>query len=527
MYTKKPLIILIFCVSAYCSVNAQELFRQTSLPPYHSTNYQEAFKIDWNNSLNVSLPKQNNSPTKASNGWYPVKGEYYYGNETEKAADVFYTIGQNGLLDKRIFVGCSPSVYDSTVSVMNRSPYTKGKDLIDTVYSYYKTANGLYVLDLRRTYAHHYFDYFDADSFFYEIIYHRWDDANKKFSNLIKQKTGYHDTLVEFYNREDQYTPGPDNKWKLDYFCYDSITHGDDGFVNTVYFVQKTGDGNYHILSKAEIKNYEQGRFTQMEFYAKKGNDWILDETRSNITWVEWNGFTHNSFWILFTEHVSPYKRTKIESYDRYQSPYFYHYRKHWDINGTKSNIDTLYIVIEEKMYPYYINGNIYNEYGDYVSWYNISFSEPDEDGNSYLRTYSERYSEYTYDDIYGMIERKTYQTLFLEDKWDTTFIERIKYTEFAPVSIAEHPQPSKQTLTIYPNPTRGELKIKNYELGIEYMEIFDVLGRVVAIVETDNYPSLQPNAITIDISHLPAGIYLVRAVLADGGIKTGKVVLR
>jgi hypothetical protein len=76
----------------------------------------------------------------------------------------------------------------------------------------------------------------------------------------------------------------------------------------------------------------------------------------------------------------------------------------------------------------------------------------------------------------------------------------------------------------VYPNPTRGELIINNYELKIMNVEIVDVLGRVVAIVETDNYPSLQQPATTFDISNLPAGIYFIR-ITTDNGIITKKIV--
>jgi hypothetical protein len=80
--------------------------------------------------------------------------------------------------------------------------------------------------------------------------------------------------------------------------------------------------------------------------------------------------------------------------------------------------------------------------------------------------------------------------------------------------------------IKIYPNPTTGELRIiNNYELKIKNIEIFDVLGRVVFTRHCGLDP--QSPAITADISHLPAGIYLVRAVMSDGGIRTGKVVLR
>ena len=65
----------------------------------------------------------------------------------------------------------------------------------------------------------------------------------------------------------------------------------------------------------------------------------------------------------------------------------------------------------------------------------------------------------------------------------------------------------------IYPNPTTGELRITNYELGPELnsgtdIEIYDIYGRKLSshhlIPSSTNH--------LINISHLPAGIYLIKA---------------
>ena len=77
--------------------------------------------------------------------------------------------------------------------------------------------------------------------------------------------------------------------------------------------------------------------------------------------------------------------------------------------------------------------------------------------------------------------------------------------------------------IKIYPNPTAGELQITNYELRIENVEIFDVVGKCVATaaVKTGRTSSLP---ITLDISHLPSGVYFVR-LQTDKGLITKKIV--
>jgi hypothetical protein len=76
-------------------------------------------------------------------------------------------------------------------------------------------------------------------------------------------------------------------------------------------------------------------------------------------------------------------------------------------------------------------------------------------------------------------------------------------------------------SLQVYPNPTSGQLRIENYEAAMGAIGVYDVIGRVVhtANVETGHATSLQSDA-TIDISHLPAGVYFVRI-----GNSTAKVV--
>jgi hypothetical protein len=61
-------------------------------------------------------------------------------------------------------------------------------------------------------------------------------------------------------------------------------------------------------------------------------------------------------------------------------------------------------------------------------------------------------------------------------------------------------------SLQLYPNPTTGKLRIKNYELQEgDKIEIYNVLGQKQQLT-TDHYPLT-----TIDVSHLSAGVYTVK----------------
>jgi len=78
----------------------------------------------------------------------------------------------------------------------------------------------------------------------------------------------------------------------------------------------------------------------------------------------------------------------------------------------------------------------------------------------------------------------------------------------------------SLDKITLVPNPTTGELTIKNYELRIKSVEIFDIYGRKLSfhhlITSSSNH--------LINISHLAEGIYFVK-VITDDGIVVKKIV--
>jgi len=499
---------------------AQELYRQTDAQPYSSSIPVEILKMDMSKSNNENfLPpaSSNYLPRQASNGWYPVKGEVYLYNETEIAGYIYNEIGKNGLLDRQIGIGIAPGVYDSTVCLMNRTPYTKGKDLIDTTYNYIKRPDGSYQPELRRTYSYHYFDHFEADSFYYETIYHTWDDVNHRWNNWLRQKRGYHDTLVEFQDRSEEYY-GQGNTWKMSVSLYSPVTYDDRGFVDTLYLI--FDDVNGLPIQKHAFTYDEHGRYIQIDYFYKYGNNWVKERVHSDITWTEWHGFIYCFTDVIGTERVSPYKRSKVESYymnDR--ETFFFYYQKQWDINGTKSNSDTTWRIIDGEMYYSTINDHIYNEYGDYIKYGHTNYTLPDENNEQKMEHW-EWYTKRVYDNLYGMTEAMTYLVKLLDDgKMDTTFHSGVKYTEFAPVSITEHPQ-NKQALQIYPNPASGMVTI-SATVEMQQLNVFDITGRLVSNQSPANMQ------LSFDTSILPKGIYLVQARLADGRVQTGKVVVR
>ncbi len=88
-----------------------------------------------------------------------------------------------------------------------------------------------------------------------------------------------------------------------------------------------------------------------------------------------------------------------------------------------------------------------------------------------------------------------------------------------APVGISEKDEKAI-FVTLHPNPTTGLFSIKNGTVNIEGVKIFDLFGRNVhhSIGKPVN------SSTNIDISHLPAGIYIVKIDTEKGEI-TRKIV--
>ncbi|MDR2083796.1 MAG: T9SS type A sorting domain-containing protein [Bacteroidales bacterium] len=516
MISKKNYITIIFIFSCIC-LQAQELFDNAM--SHRKINYflpQVIASKDFNTTHEKEiLMPLNKSYLKTSNGWYPKKGEFYFQSETEIAGYLYFEIGEDGFLDKKISVCNNQNLYDSTVIVMNQTPYSKGKDLYDTVYNYRKSSNDSYILDKRVIHSYHYFDHFDNDSLFYEIITQYWDGLNKQWINYHRIKFGYHDTLVQFNNRLEEYTGGEDNTWALYIYIYDSITYNDKGYVDSLYRNYNYGDG-YKCISKVGFTNDEQGRYTQANYYTKKDDNWKRTRIDYDITWTEWNGFMFGREVIIGRELITPYKRTKINSY--YISDIAF-YQKLWDINGTLSNSDAQYQLIDGQLYILDVTGNYYNEYDDYIEWRNEYYSLPNEDEDPELIGLSAIHNKFTYDEIYGKTGYMQY-IINLNDNGiiDSAFYFGEKFTDFAYyASIPEYPQSPKQTLIIAPNPTSGIVNI-SASAEIKQLNIFSTTGKLVNKL----FPAT--NQVTFNTG-LPKGIYTIQAIF-EKNIQNVKLVV-
>ena len=100
----------------------------------------------------------------------------------------------------------------------------------------------------------------------------------------------------------------------------------------------------------------------------------------------------------------------------------------------------------------------------------------------------------------------------------------RIDGSYFPPVGIEEYDDATG--ITVHPNPTDDILHVAvtDGNAKIARVEMFDMFGRIT-MVGTQNLASPPSPEYTVDLSSLPAGLYILRVTLTDGTVRNVKVV--
>jgi adenosine/AMP kinase len=93
------------------------------------------------------------------------------------------------------------------------------------------------------------------------------------------------------------------------------------------------------------------------------------------------------------------------------------------------------------------------------------------------------------------------------------------------PVGISNYV--ANASMKVYPNPTSGvlnvELTTNNVQSSDVKIQVFDVYGKLLDIVETQNVASLQTTQ--IDLSPYSSGVYFIKAVVGDHQLGVRKIV--
>lgn len=81
----------------------------------------------------------------------------------------------------------------------------------------------------------------------------------------------------------------------------------------------------------------------------------------------------------------------------------------------------------------------------------------------------------------------------------------------------------SRNTVSVFPNPTQGKLTVKVESGNIQAVEMYDSRGYAIGINRSTEITA--DSELTLDISHLPAGVYIVRVVSSSGSPVMRRVV--
>ncbi len=87
----------------------------------------------------------------------------------------------------------------------------------------------------------------------------------------------------------------------------------------------------------------------------------------------------------------------------------------------------------------------------------------------------------------------------------------------------------AQERLQVYPNPVNDELRITNYELRMgDVVEMFDMNGNRVYVAKPNSTSSIVNSTFTVNVSHLPAGMYVVKIGTSTGSVSgSAKIVKR
>ncbi len=96
--------------------------------------------------------------------------------------------------------------------------------------------------------------------------------------------------------------------------------------------------------------------------------------------------------------------------------------------------------------------------------------------------------------------------------------VEVVVYYSTATVGIEEPEQPQSSLVTVYPNPTSGQLTLipADSKVKIESTQLIDLAGKVHQITLNDNLAN---------VDYLPEGLYFLRITMQDGQILVKKMV--
>ena len=345
-----------------------------------------------------------------------------------------------------------------------------------------------------------------------------WNKSQSRWDDQQKTAYTYLDTISWYFIVRELYDPELLQREKRS-LIYDENNNVSQMILQITHFYFGTTNKTLFEYYYPEGAHDDMTGYDSLYYYWEGSDDepWIVKGKQTGITWNRWDGFDYesNQMASFYGWYVSKEEEGAFDLWGL---------QKYWyDIDGIAgSRTDTIYFYSDmyERWYVKATESEIYNEQGDfcedrYISWENIELTEGilelrDYEIDSYINEYNDDGLLWRTSNYYTSL------TLGYEDYlcciWEVT-----EFADVTIVDIAELP-PSENQLIIAPNPASGAITISAAS-EIEQLQIFDIVGRLI------HNQTPTSKEVVFDTGILAKGVYLVRALLRDGAVQTGKIV--
>ena len=535
--TRHSLLMMLAALSCFCTFGQKDMAMLSSQPYTRVADYPPDMPVT---SAEIRF---DDVPSGIANGyrskfrtscregepiWRPTKYRFYSG--TTHYTNVELTYNTDGSLHIQKGYRVNGILYYILES--NNTFTQEGWDFTDTL-TYFQQLQGQTIPDYRYYYNYHYYDCLPEGCFFTEEYQQTWDISTKEWVFTRRYYERYRDTIL-FEVEEIKDEVFQNGNWIIwDNFMYPMTCCNEDGFETG--YLSKQYDRNLGEFVDTGISEfmewYPEGSAKEAWHYNIQSDGTLkLNSKTTDVSWTEWHG---SGGWIDMIEGYNFEYRTisKLRNKRNYNVGWdclngekkAYCQRKTWDIAGTETNIDSFFRYRNDEPYISFILMHQYDDHGNYLDKYEEHHTAPDDQGNQNISKITRSNRVYKYHELYDEVEDMTYWSISFENnRWDSTLWYRQEYYDWhdvtQPISIAE-PEPSASAaLSIFPNPVSGVVTIAAPS-AMQQLSIYDITGRLV------ESRSLAGERVVFDTGALPQGVYLVRALLRDGGVRTGKVV--
>jgi len=465
--------------------------------------------------------------------WRPLKYNFYYKNELMSYGEIMYKT-DGYLHTEKDF---APDGTLRFIAEYNNTYTQEGWEIGDTI-TYFKQVQGQLIPERRQYRNYHYYDCLQEGCYFWEQYFQIWDNSKNEWVFTKREYECYRDTILfEFEGyRFDVFQNGD---WIIKESVMSPMTCcNDDGFETGYLCVVYDTDLEEYVVRYIFkfTEWYPDGSAKECWHYWVQSDGTLqLWVKSSDVIWTEWHG---SGGWSSINKSGGNYEyRTigKVRNKRHYGMGWNYsqetgeftkaiHNKKIWDVDGTETNIDSIFLYKNDEPYISIIDIHQYDDHGNYIAMHQTTFTEPDNQGNQKIRIGITEY-KHRYQEVYDEVESVEWWIIVFENnKWDSTHWFTYEYYDWwdvrYPVSITDPDAATAATLSIVPNPVSGLVTIST-TTEMQQLEIFDITGRLAHSQSPAN------KQVVFDTGALATGVYLVRAMMKDGGQRTGKVMVR